>query len=489
MGPSGALGRHRRAPHRETDAVTVGEQEQGSAPPTAPPASSRARALRVVIAAIAVLAVVAALLAWRSATADTDGDGLTDRTEASGWRTADGTVYRTDPDRADSDGDGLTDLDEAGSASADGVYAGYSDPLAADTDVDTLGDAGEADAGLDPRDADVDDDGLRDGYELDVTGTDPESADTDGDTLTDAYEDANRATQGLDPLSPDEQISAADYAADFAKGAAGGELAPGDSLAWLAGNLASGFVPGGIADVRDAVGSALKGDWVGSGFNVLGALPGGDAVSAERKVVKFLAKHPRLAVEVASLIAKASVIPEAVRLATIRTVWPDWDRLVTAGADEKALLKLQQGRSDLAQLAEAQLRKTHISGTPLKPLRSGAEARERILDLYAGANKAAAKGQRFSTSACDECDGGIRVGAVVVDRVLHEVKVGYVPLTRSVERQIRKDSWLIRTGALDGAQWHFVASDLTSTLGADPRVLDLLDEAGITYTIHLPAAS
>lgn len=458
--------------------------------PDAPPASDRRRraALRIAIAVIAVIALGAALLGWRSATLDSDADGLTDRVESTGWQIADGTIYRTDPGRADSDGDGLTDLDEAGARTSREAFAGYSDPLVADTDGDTLTDAAEADAGLDPRDPDLDDDGLRDGYELDVTGTDPESADTDGDTLTDAYEDANRETQGLDPLSPDEQISTSDYLADFAKGAAGGELAPSDSLAWLAGNLASGFVPGGIADIRDAVGSALNGDWVGSGVNVLGALPGGDAVNAERKVVKFLAKHPRLAVEVASLIARTDFLPVAVKLTIIRTVWPDWDRLVAAGSDEKALLKLQRGRTDLARLAEARLRPGHLAGEPVRPLRATTQARERILDLYARTNSAAAKLQSFATSACDDCGGGVRVGVVVIDGVLHEAKVGYAPLTRVVARQIRKDAWLIRTGAIAGAHWHFLASDLTSTLGADPRVLDLLDEAGIRYTIHLPAA-
>jgi hypothetical protein len=38
----------------------------------------------------------------------------------------------------------------------------------------------------------------------------------------------------------------------------------------------------------------------------------------------------------------------------------------------------------------------------------------------------------------------------------------------------------------DEIVWHFVASDRTGSLGADPAVLDLLDEVGIPYVIHLP---
>ena len=34
--------------------------------------------------------------------------------------------------------------------------------------------------------------------------------------------------------------------------------------------------------------------------------------------------------------------------------------------------------------------------------------------------------------------------------------------------------------------WHFVASGRSGSMGADPAVLDLLDENGISYVIHLP---
>ena len=77
---------------------------------------------------------------------------------------------------------------------------------------------------------------------------------------------------------------------------------------------------------------------------------------------------------------------------------------------------------------------------------------------------------------------------VDIDDVAHEVKSGYVKYQSSMTRQIEKDAVLVRTGGtgIDGAVWHFVASDRSGTIGADPRVLDLLEENGIDYVIHLP---
>ncbi len=54
-----------------------------------------------------------------------------------------------------------------------------------------------------------------------------------------------------------------------------------------------------------------------------------------------------------------------------------------------------------------------------------------------------------------------------------------------IARQIEKDTALVADGRTDlqGVVWHFVASNRSSSVGADPRVLD---DAGIPYVIHLP---
>jgi hypothetical protein len=466
-----------------------------------PPRRPGGRTFRIAIVAVAALALVAALVGWRSATLDSDADGLTDRAESTGWPTEDGTVYRTNPGMADTDGDGLTDLDEAGLAQTDPqgerVYAFYSDPLAPDTDEDALLDSEEADLGLDPRDGDVDDDGLRDGYEIDVVGTDPEAADSDGDGLTDAYEDANRSAQGLDPLWFDEQISTADYLVDFSKGLLAGELLHEDSLAWLAGSLVAdaasaapgvGSVIGGVTASRAAVAAAIEGDFVGAGFDALSVVPVKNLAKLVPKIERFLEGNPRLAVAAADLVTQADKVPDWAKVRVAKVIWPEWDELVAAGADELALLRLQRGRTHLGQLAQALRRPGHAPGAAVGPASDGRTGEQLIQALY-GADAAGAQ-VRLSTAQCAVgCDSPTRIVDVLVDGVAHESKVGRVAWSSFTQRQIRKDAWLISSGQIGGAHWHFVMSSASGSLGADPKVLDLLDEAGITYTIHLPAAA
>ncbi|MCB9593694.1 MAG: hypothetical protein H6719_13255 [Sandaracinaceae bacterium] len=98
---------------------------------------------------------------------DTDGDGTPD--------------YMDD----DSDGDGLTDATEAG-----------------DTDVMSPPVDSDGDGLPDFRDLDSDNDGLSDGDEVSVYGTDPTDPDSDGDGDTDAAEIA----AGTDPNDPADTI-------------------------------------------------------------------------------------------------------------------------------------------------------------------------------------------------------------------------------------------------------------------------------------------
>ncbi|QYR17883.1 hypothetical protein JJQ73_02045 [Corynebacterium glutamicum] len=145
---------------------------------------------------------------------DSDGDGLFDDQEIEGWRTKDGSVYKTDPFSADTDGDGLTDLEEAGQLLTEPgleglTYQGVSNPLKVDSDDDGLDDKAELKGWLDaegkkyktnPLEADTDGDGLNDGLEAGETImrsngdvvygilSDPTMADSDNDGLSDAEE-------------------------------------------------------------------------------------------------------------------------------------------------------------------------------------------------------------------------------------------------------------------------------------------------------------
>lgn len=433
---------------------------------------------------------------------DSDDDDLGDKAEVSGWWTQRGEVYRTKPLDPDSDGDGLTDGDEAGplvtTTSPGATYSGLSSPLLADSDADDLDDAAEADLSLDAFDPDSDDDQIGDGREVQVVGSAPEIADTDNDGFEDGYEDSHREDQGLDPLSADVKVSSTQFAIDFATGAILGELSQADSLAWLLGNLAAGgasFIPGvgwivgTVADLRDAVGAAIRADWVGLGFSAVGLIPDiGDAMAIPGKAARFVARCPNLTPEVAATLSALDNVPVQIRVEASRQIWKSWGDLVAAGVGEKALLRLQQGRTNLDSLHQAVKGQTPFNGPSagfVDPWNDGERYLEDALDAH---EKGVTRQVVVSTDGCSEvCNSSNRrVVDVLVNGVAHESKVGYKALTRSIEKQIRSDAWAIEQGTLEGAHWHFFASGHTNKVGASKPLLDLLNERGIKYTIHLP---
>jgi hypothetical protein len=101
---------------------------------------------------------------------DKDSDSLCDKDEV---------AYGTSVTNPDSDDDGLRDGDE--------VQVHGTDPKNADTDGDGLGDGDEVKYGTDPVEADTDNDGLKDGMEFQL-GTDPLKLDTDDDGIVDSQE-------------------------------------------------------------------------------------------------------------------------------------------------------------------------------------------------------------------------------------------------------------------------------------------------------------
>ena len=86
---------------------------------------------------------------------------------------------------------------------------------------------------------------------------------------------------------------------------------------------------------------------------------------------------------------------------------------------------------------------------------------------------------------------GMRYPDVVDDTAMTEVKVGYVNYSQQVLTQISKDSEIVEN-QLEGIQsgdWQFLQSSVTGGVGADPRVLAALDEAGLSYTINNGSAN
>jgi hypothetical protein len=288
---------------------------------------------------------------------DTDGDGLSDAFEAR-WggahllpslRDSDGDGV-PDGDE-DTDGDGLSSLQEqslrsdplrpprpptstshpprsarAAPPTSRGTgplltlraslrtFSAHSPPEApwgVDSDGDGLEDEAERFYGTHPFLADSDSDGLNDSLEL-AHATEPDVADTDGDGFSDGEEVAH-LSDGFDPLVPDERLTPGEWARDYSDG-----LLLGDScdtlfsgwkpckgnvpffLGQLSGGAASfipvaGWVVGTLGDVRDTLGSAVKGDWVGAGLSVVGLLPYvGDVGTLAGKVVAFTARYGKL---------------------------------------------------------------------------------------------------------------------------------------------------------------------------------------------------
>ena len=134
---------------------------------------------------------------------DTDGDGLLD-----GWEVANNlnplSAVGDDGASADIDGDGLTNLQEQSAGS---------NPRNADTDGDGLSDSVELTLGTNPTLADTDNDGLSDGEEQNI-GTNPLLSDTDGDGMNDGWEQQH-AGDGFDPTvnnatdnNPDNDLNA-----------------------------------------------------------------------------------------------------------------------------------------------------------------------------------------------------------------------------------------------------------------------------------------
>lgn len=134
---------------------------------------------------------------------DTDGDGLDDRQE---WELG------SDPRSVDTDMDGLPDTiefglgtnlsnwDTDGDGLGDAIEVAFgSSPLLRDTDGDGLDDLSEFLHGTDPNDIDSDDDGLTDGEEVNIYMSDPLNADADGDFMFDHAE----IKAGTPPDDPD----------------------------------------------------------------------------------------------------------------------------------------------------------------------------------------------------------------------------------------------------------------------------------------------
>ncbi|HUT53347.1 MAG TPA: FG-GAP-like repeat-containing protein, partial [bacterium] len=149
---------------------------------------------------------------------DQDGDGLYGYQE---------TALGTDPDNPDTDGDGLGDGWEYEHAAC-GLNPLAGDSMS-DPDGDGLTNTQELALDTDPCLVDTDDDGLHDGYEINVSLTDPLKPDSDGDGLGDGFERGVVAGPG-----PDNTLDSTPAAGDSVHDLAiwlGTDMLPGTTAA------------------------------------------------------------------------------------------------------------------------------------------------------------------------------------------------------------------------------------------------------------------
>jgi hypothetical protein len=432
-------------------------------------------------------------------TKDSDEDGLNDCVEIQGaYSPSTQQRYTSDPFDADTDGDGMKDGEEVqlfpadhGIPPASDIFWVLSDPSLADTDGDGLEDPSEDDAGTSEWRDDSDSDGLSDYEEVEWL-TDPHSSDTDGDGISDGQEAASLA-EGFSPVVFDDPMTADEWASEFAKGAALGDAAEGDTIPYLLGSLASsatstipviGWIVGAVLDVRDTIGNLVRGEFVGAGLSLVGVVPYvGDAANIAGKVLKFLSRNATLVDDVLAAIAKLDDIPASVRADVLRRVESAFSQLKDAGVSDDAILKLARSRQGVQHVTDAMRRVGVTVGARIDFATSWRAAENAVAGTLSAGVKNTHQYVRIP---------GYTVGRYVdvVDGrdVAHEVKSGFVKLQSSISRQIEKDALMVADpqNPIQGVVWHFVASNTSGSLGADPRVLDLLDEAGIPYVIHLP---
>lgn len=450
---------------------------------------------------------------------DSDGDGITDCQERAGLRLAEGgQVVVTDPRDADTDGDGVPDGEEAPASRADSLVgsvaesfwscnprasAAFADPTASDSDEDGLPDPVELSEGSDPFRGDSDRDGLADIAEREY-GSDPNAADTDGDGRVDGedFED------GLSPVLADEPLDETRWSDEFAEGVLYGDIREIDSVPQLLGSVSggasstvpvAGWITGTLADGRDIVANAVEGRWVDAGASGMGLVPYvGDTARAVKVVSKFVGANPSRVRAVVKAVATWDRMPQDVQMALLgATDKASIDSLVEHKLSDEQIVKLAKRGAHLASAARSVDKHGErvIAGISAafadddgfvlslqvaeKALRAEVsdEGEPAAKPVYVGQIPAEFRGGRYYSS-CTGCDEG----AVPGTSTLHVAKLGTQPLTATVRSQVAKDAYLVTRGYT--VEWHFFAGP--NGLDVDAALTEALDEAGISYRLHLP---
>lgn len=189
------------------------------------------------------------------------------------------------------------------------------------------------------------------------------------------------------------------------------------------------------------------------------------------------------------LVAKIPGLSDRVRTKWLKITYKSWDEWIESGAGSSSLLKVAaKGRVNLDTLAEFRKRPGHIPDAPVRFMPTG-QAGELYLEtslMKKGAKEVSTQVSMKTTDCVVVCNLSHRKFDVFADGVAHESKVGYVSLQPSIRKQIESDAFLIESGEITKAHWHFYPSGKSHKMGPNRDVIDLLDEKGIPYTIYDP---
>lgn len=129
--------------------------------------------------------------------------------------------------------------------------------------------------------------GIRDGYGV-LAITDPYNADTDGDGVDDKTELYSLFS---DPRIWEEKKTKAQYTDELMEGMIKGDAIENPTTTNIVGAIGGSIIPGigTIADIRDTIINAFKGEWAMAGMNLAGIIPAyGDSAEIVAKITKYL---------------------------------------------------------------------------------------------------------------------------------------------------------------------------------------------------------
>jgi hypothetical protein len=180
-------------------------------------------------------------------------------------------------------------------------------------------------------------------------------------------------------------------------------------------------------------------------------------------------------------------LPASTRADIIAAADPNWDALREAAPnmDEASFLRLASSKQGANHIVATLQRSNTQVGTSLPFVSHWKEAEDAVASAL-GIVSSPRTRQVYRNAP--GFSGG-RVADLVDGGVMREVKSGFVPYRSRIREQILKDAAILAdqvdNSDIDEVVWHFVGGR-TGSLGADPRILDMLDEYGIQYVIHLP---